>query len=101
MPLGSQTKTQQRCYSLAFTYFGALCRQSVLNSTSSTGHCGFWRRREVCSVDNPLATPQLSATPSVALFESQNHGLVTVSLAHVRARHSAAWYVADNRHCRA
>jgi len=31
----------------------------------------------------------------------QNHGLVTASLAYVRARYSAAWRVADHRHCRA
>src|SRR4029453_10223130 len=48
-------------------------------SIPSMADCGIGRKREVCSVDHPRATPQLSAIPLVALFEPPEsrvgHGL--------------------------
>lgn len=78
-----------------------LYRQSALSSVWSMADCGICRRREVDSVDSPLATPNYLQLRWLHCLSSQNRVLVTTSRTHVRARHSAAWYVVDNRHCRA
>ena len=62
-------------------------KQSDLNSVSSTGNRGFWRRREVCNVYSPpirsTHSPQLRR---LHFFSLHNQRLIADSLAYLRAR---------------